>query len=124
MAIFVKGCIKLFKKYGVQVYVSPSFPKFLRDGEWRTPEKTAIFVGNVQKQFNRKSPVEIYFLGKDGDEDDIDSDASVADGEREPDDAEDLGETIIWLDENEPDDAEDLGETVDADENEPDDEGR
>jgi hypothetical protein len=64
-AVFNRGCINLFKQYGVKVIIPNTFPKFRRDKVWVRPEKTAFFVGNVGEKIDQNEPVKLTFLEAD-----------------------------------------------------------
>jgi len=99
-----RGCIQLFKNFGVEVFIPHKFPTFLRNENWVSPEKTAFFVGNVMgKIFDPNHPVTVTYLDKiernkvtllivEDSEEDSDEDS---DEEVEADNAEDIDETAI-----------------------------
>lgn len=60
-----RGCIQLFKKFGVELFIPYKFPTFLRDEKWVRPEKTSFFVGNVMgKIFDPNHSVAVTYLDK------------------------------------------------------------
>ena len=91
--------------HGVELYVLPFVSWFIKNEEKCGGEKKALFVGNVNQDFDRQSPVKVIYLDKG-------LNVSVEDDYESGLDIDELKESVSVVGEMEPEDAEDLGEPL------------